>query len=390
MLKSKRTSMTLAVFALVWGGFWAWHEQKSRDFPLDVDGWAKITHQGFSDTEILRQLIGHPSLWKGPIVPTIYGLVYIAIDNPYTPIGVNILGFALSVGLLHRMMILHGGNHYAAFISIIMWVIFPPFRQLYGYYFAEPLIALFSTILFALVLSRPYRPFAIGLFAGIVLLARSPMLLVVLAIPWTVAMPNGWNRRSWAMLYMLGLAITFAPWGIRNAIVTGTYIPFTAEGGLTMYHGTHLEAESIHWEKLVQQPEVAKLHANAPTDEHPGEKMHYWSGLAKEQVVADLPGQMLHGLRKTMRFWMNVPDGEWLPTWKSGIPMLIVLPLGFYTMIRDRRHRIVKMMTLWIIGLWAMHAVVFGLLRYSYPVMPMMLFLAASSYWRPAPVNQTG
>ena len=115
-----------------------------------------------------------------------------------------------------------------------------------------------------------------------------------------------------------------------------------------------------------------------------GRRCYYWSDLAKQQILDDIPGQMLHSVRKATRFWMNVPDGAWLPTWKSALPMVLILPLGLYVMVRDRRHPLVRLMTLWIIGLWLIHAVVFGLLRYSFPVMPMMMFLAASSIWRPA------
>jgi hypothetical protein len=38
-------------------------------------------------------------------------------------------------------------------------------------------------------------------------------------------------------------------------------------------------------------------------------------------------------------------------------------------------------MLVWIFGLWAMHAAVFGILRYSYPVFPLMTVLAAGAVW---------
>ena len=126
---SKLVSIVLALFALCWGTYWAHHEQQSRTLTIDLDGWARVTRYGYSNADLLRQLVVNPSLWKGPIVPAVYGIATIFIGSIYTPIGVNILAFALTVGMLHRLIIVWGGRCWPALLAMIGWIVYPPFRS---------------------------------------------------------------------------------------------------------------------------------------------------------------------------------------------------------------------------------------------------------------------
>ena len=118
--------------------------------------------------------------------------------------------------------------------------------------------------------------------------------------------------------------------------------------------------------------------------------MRYFSGLAKRQILADIPGQAVRCVRKGIKFWMVLEPGSWVPGWKTGLAAAVYLPLGLYAAWRHRRLSALRWAAVWVLGLWAMHAAVFGVVRYNFPVMPMMFVLAASAVWPPADDKVTG
>jgi hypothetical protein len=372
---SIQVSVALGLLALGWGGVWAAVYDEGL-YHHDVDGWAEKVTDWYPNRLPVAELFRGPSLWKGPIIPTLYHASYVVWPSVYSPIVFNVLGFGFAAFLLHRILVRAGLHPVAVTLGVALWAVYPPFRYLYSMYFAEPVIAALSAILLGLVVHRPERAFVAGLCAGVLLLGRPPFLLVVALIP-PIQFAAGQRRR--AIAFCLGAALTFLPWGIRNYVVTGVYVPFTVEGGQTLFHGSYLPLDDVHWQTFKEDPEVAKLEKAAPKE--PVLRMKYLAGLAKEQVLADPLGQCVRSLRKAQRFWMEVDADTFVPIWKTGLAAAVLLPLAAVGAWRNRRVPVLRWMLVWIFGLWAMHAAVFGILRYSYPVFPLMTVLAAGAVW---------
>jgi hypothetical protein len=343
---------------------------------LDVDSWAVKVTNSYPYRIPFAELFQNPSLWKGPVVPTIYHISYFIYPSVYSPLAVNIISFAIAAGVLHRLFLRMGGHPFAAASATIVWIYYPPFRFIYSMYYAEPLVSLLSTIVLLCVLKKPQKSFYIGLLAGILLLGRPPFLIIIASIPMIFFLKK---MRKEAIMFIIGTSITFLPWGIRNYFTTGTFVPFTVEGGQTLFHGSYLPLDNIKWQEFKEDPRVSVLEMAAPED--PVGRMKYLSGLAKKQILADPLGQAVHCVRKGMRFWMDVPGGSFVPHRNTGTAACIFLPFMLVGAIRNRRFSLVQWCVIWILGLWAMHAIVFGFLRYCYPIFPLAMFVAASAIW---------
>ncbi len=374
-------SVLLAGFAAVWATGVAIMIAPPELGDLDVDGWGHQIARYAPAPLPLRVLWSEPSLWKGPIVPTLFQAAYVVWPSIYSVLGLNILAFALAVGLVHRTCVVSGLDARAALVGVIAWIVFPPHRIVYGHYFAEPIIALFSVGLFTLVVRTPKRALLIGAMAGLTLMARPPFLIIVGILPFVMLLQLRTGRGVWLARYTLAFMVTFLPWGVRNWLVTGSYVPFTVEGGQTLFHGSYLPLDEIRWQVFKLDPAVAELEGNAPTD--PVARMHYLSNLAKEQVLADPAGQAVRSVRKAMRFWVVLERDTWWPELKTGLVALVMLPLAGWTLWRNCRVPIVRWAGVWVIGLWLIHAAVFGVARYNFPIMPLALVLAASAVWPP-------
>lgn len=373
---SRLMTVILGLLSVVWSAGWAWYYDLG---PLrhDDDSWAVKITNSYPDRLPAIELVRNPSLWKGPIIPTVYHASYVIWPSVYSPIVVNILSFAASAMILHRLLIAAGLHPVAVMWGVFGWIIYPAYRYHYAMYYAEPVVTLLSSLLLWLIVRRPQRAFSSGLLAGILLLARPPFLIVVGLIPLAILIKG---RQKDAAMMILGTAITFFPWGIRNLIVHGTYVPLTVEGGQTLFHGSYLPLDNIHWQEFREDPEVAKILRVAPGD--PIERMNYLAAIAKRQVLEDPGGQFMRCLRKAQRFWMNVEADSFIPHRNTGGAMAIMLPMAVVGALRNRLVPVVTWMAIWILGLWAMHAAVFGINRYSYPVFPLAATLAASAIWR--------
>jgi hypothetical protein len=378
-------SLAVAAVAAISGAAAAVAHRPDDPLAREVDGWAERVRDHYPNRMPAAELL-RPSLWKGPVVPTAYHLAYVLVPSADAVLGLNVLAFAAAVGLFHRAVAAGGGHPLAALLAALGWAAAPGHRYLFGYYFAEPLVSLLGVTPFALLLARPGRPLVIGLAGGVLLLARPTFLLVLALVPvvwWTTAGGPARTRLGWAGRYAAGVLVVWLPWVVRNWLVLGAFVPFTVEGGQTLFHGSYLPVEEDRWQVLRELPEVKPLVDAAPAD--PVGRMRYFAGLARAQILADPAGQAVRCVRKGLKFWVYLPPGEWLPTWKTGLAAGAVLLLGGWAGWRHRRVPAVRWAAAWVVGLWAVHAAVFGAARYHFPVLPMALFLAASAFFPPPP-----
>jgi hypothetical protein len=371
---------TLFLVAAAWGGWNAWNEQQGRTAPLDLDGWGHLVVRQESSGRDFFTLFRDPSLWKGPVVPFVFGLCYFLAPFPESVLVFNVLAFALAAGLLFVGFCALGARRWAAFCAVLLWVFYLPHQMIFGYYYAEPLIALFGAGLFFLAgkvvrKASPWTALGMGILGGFLVLARAPFLLVVVGLPVVLLFHLGPQRVRFILLYAFGFLATFAPWPIRNLAVEGELIPFTTEGGKILFQGTYLPGDDMGWSTLQQDARFRQIEAGE-LDKNPIEQYHYWKELATDQIRQDPVGQLQLCVRKALRFWIYLPQHSWLPNWKTTLVALFALPLGVLGLVRGRGSLLVQLCGLWVGGLWLFHAVIHAELRYNFPVLPMLFLLA--------------
>jgi hypothetical protein len=377
----------VALVAGAWAGFNAWNEQRGRTLPLDLDSWGHRVATMQAEGRSLRGLFADPSLFRGPVVPFVFGLCYFVAPVETSVLAFNALWFALTAGVLFDAFRRLGAARWAALAAVLLWVFYPPSRLLFGYYYAEPVLGLLSAALFWLAARMLVRPggaaaLATGLVAGVLLLARGPFILVILALPFALWLIRRVPLRVLAW-YAAGVAFAFSPWLIRNLIVERELIPFTTEGGLVMFQGTWQRGDAVRIEWLRKYPEYRELEEGAKGKSEV-EQDRYWRSLALAQVRDDPGGEILLCVKKGLRFWAYVTPNAWTLEGMTAPLVVVTLALAAAGSWRNRRAPLAQLCLLWVCGLWLVHAVIYAEMRYSFPVLPMLYLLAVSAFSRPA------
>lgn len=105
-------------------------------------------------------------------------------------------------------------------------------------------LLLISTYLLMLLLahSNPGLALLLGAATGASVLVREGGVAAMMC--WTVlivvlARLGNWRTRALLLVTMVaGFSVVMAPWWVRNAMVTGHFVPLTTKGGLNLYTGT--------------------------------------------------------------------------------------------------------------------------------------------------------
>ncbi len=250
---------------------------------------------------------------------------------------------------------------------------------------------------------------AAGALLGVVALLRENALLVLpflLPLAWRredrIA---GFVRRGGTLL--LGLAAILAPIAIRNAIVGGSPLPTTSQGGVNLYIGNNPAADGAY-RPLVPGRQEPALERRAPEllAERalgrvltPAEVSGYWARRALVWAAAEPAAALRLQFRKLAMFWSwyEWPDAvDYYYLRRLSPPLrLAFVELGGVTLLAAaglwwvrRRPAAMAPALLWIAG-WTAATVVFFLFsRYRLPVVPALLLLAAhplaaaAEHWR--------
>jgi hypothetical protein len=328
----------------------------------------------------LSALFEDPSLWKGPIVPFFFGLAYWIAPFPESVLVFNSIAFGLSASVLVFSFIRLSAGKWVSTLAVLSWIAYLPNRHVFGYYYAEPLLALIvATITLcvgeAILQRKSIWVLISGALCGILLLARAPFILAVMGIPFVLAFHLPEFRWRHALLFGIGLVATFTPWGVRNWIEFGEVIPFTTEGGKILFQGTYLPGDDCDMNTLRQMPSFLAIEAGERSLT-PVEQYRYWRTLAFEQIRENPSGQTQLCLRKAIRFWIYLPQHTWQIAWKTAMVAAVCLPLAAIGGTCGWRMPVVQICCLWVGGLWAFHAIVHSELRYNFPVLPYAFLLA--------------
>lgn len=374
------TALLVALAVGCYAGWGAWREDRGRTVPMDVDGWG-VKAERLKAGAGPGTLFTDPSLWKGPVVPFVFGAAYLVAPFYGSVLAFNVLAFALAAGCFVLAFCSFGAPRWLAALAVLLGACYWPHHYVFGYYYAEPVLALLLAALLLLLRwatasDRLAAPLLAGAVAGVLLLARAPFFFAVAAVPALLWYHTPWGQRRAARAgaFVLGLLVAFVPWGARNYLAYHELIPFTTEGGKILFQGTYLRGDSVTINEIRQIPEYAALEKNEGAGAV--EQYRYWRALALEQVRRDPLGQLRLCVRKALRFWVYLPQHSWVPTWKTALVAAFCLPLALAGSVLGRRSFLVQVCALWVGGLWAFHALVHAELRYNYPVLPLAFLLA--------------
>lgn len=157
-----------------------------------------------------------------------------------------------------------------------------------------------------------------GVCAGLAILAR-PSWLLFLPFLLGLGCLFGRNRRRHLVIgivSLLTLSLTMSPWWIRNALLTGRFVPTSLQVGLSLYDGWHSGAtgasdEGMVFSQAIQRAQrQADLENSGPTastfeyrvDQRAKSEALRWAASNPSHVV-------LLAWKKFLRTWSLWPDG---------------------------------------------------------------------------------
>jgi hypothetical protein len=202
-------------------------------FHFEAMAWNLAAHSELSIT------MGHPTAFRAPAFPAVLGAVYAMFGRSYAAayaLQAILGGLAAPIAyLLCQRLGVSGWN--ARFAAIAVALHFG--LVYYATHFAsEPLFVLLAGVsaLLATASSRWAMP-ASGWMLGIAALARPQALFVLPALPlWRhFGAPPEHHYPRRLVMASAGFALALAPWIMRNAKVLGRPVPFTTNGGGTLY-----------------------------------------------------------------------------------------------------------------------------------------------------------
>jgi 4-amino-4-deoxy-L-arabinose transferase-like glycosyltransferase len=195
-------------------------------------------------------------------VPALYfaAIYYFAVSIRAVQIA-NVFIGVLTVWLIHDLTRRSFGIIPALWAAAL--VSCHPLLLLYtGQLLSETPVILFIALAFWLIWmlrSRSALWFApIGILFGLAALTRESMLpLAALVALWIVIIRagEGWLRRiAPAAVILSFLALTLAPWTIRNYSIFGKFVPLTTKGGLSLWVANNPLADGGGTEKVLAIP----------------------------------------------------------------------------------------------------------------------------------------
>jgi 4-amino-4-deoxy-L-arabinose transferase-like glycosyltransferase len=193
---------------------------------------------------------------------------------------------------------------------------------------------------------------------------------------------------------LCGLVLAMAPWWIRNARVTGVFVPTTLQVGESLYDGLHPGATGASDMRFVKRfrrelkVEDRRLASGRPPAASFEQRLDRRMRDAAIEWAAEYPGQALRlAAVKFLRIW-NVWPNE--PSFRrplfrlvvaAGYLPLLVLGIGGALMFSRRGWPYVLC---WLPALYVtcLHVVFVGSIRYRQPVMLPVIVLAAGCFVR--------
>lgn len=372
--------------------------------------------QGIGTTMIdprTRRAVVIPDVLRPPLYPIVISPAYMLAGRTLARLLTAAIG-AVAVMLLFVLVGDLWGTR-AGLCAALLASVYPPLVITNVALLTEPLFLVFQLALM-IGLVRFGRnpggyawPVALGVMVGLESLTRgNGLLFLPLAMfgVWSASSGPPRSRTAQTIAVLGATALTLAPWAIRNAERFGHFVPTTDEAGYTLI--TVLNGRSRHeggeadirvWppeiasaagkseELLVRHPfELTRLNGPAIGNKLMARALRYaWShpGYAVKAGVLNVLRSLnlISGWYTSFRAYagVGVPDAG---IWRSLVPvsyLLYVLALAGAVVLTVTRSLARPPIVFWLIPATALLSSgwVGGALRYSVPLDPLLLALAA-------------
>jgi len=205
----------------------------------------------------------------------------------------------------------------------------------------------------------------VGIVSGLAVLTRQSALAVAVFIAvWTVLdrRRRQWLSRVSPALFMLAfLALTVAPWTLRNYVVLGEFVPLTSGGGISLWIANNPKADGAGVENVPSTPHLSALPESKRGPAYQRLAMQY---------IRENPGRFAQlSLRRLIYFWHLGYHGEgaaevvFLVIY---LPMLGLAAVGCWAGWRFNRNAVLLLLSV-PVTLTVVHMVFLPVGRYRLP-----------------------
>lgn len=327
----------------------------------------------------------HPDVgtYRPPLYPLMLSGIYRMTG--YAPIAARIwqalIGTATCV-VLYKIGQRIGGERVGV-TSAVLGSIYPLFIFFSGVLMAETLLVFLTVSVLLLVLrfeSVPTvgRAGALGAVLGLSALCK-PILLPWVALfllPWWCSCRLGKGRRFIVMLVAVGsIALMIAPWTLRNALVTGYFVPISSNVGINLIIGNEPGSIGVYQDRVDYLEMFDDL---TYFEENPVVKDRLAVLIALNWIFKSPIHFLRLGGKKFLQFWSPLARTESLlrnltALFSSG-PLIIIGGFGVWKLRNRPEGWVVASM---LVSLSLIHTIFFVHTRFRLPADAMLIGPAA-------------
>lgn len=354
----------------------------------------------------------HLTAYRNPIYPTFLGVIFATIGEDPIAVGVVqsiidtltcFLVFLFALQLLNRPK--------AALVAAWMYALYPPSIGSVAVPMPETLATFFTLVaayLLIKAIGNEARAYTLaGAMMGVLILLRPAMLLFPLAVI-IMLLAARHRTRGWLLngtVYMCAAVLVITPWTIRNYRVFHTFIPIATQTGNALWGGTGpadgkcMPAWSFRVASVGAKPpqgvraiivnpdtymKITELQDRLSVMKEPALDRTLILEATKE--IKQQPGRYAFlAVKKLFRLWFSLWDDGRPTVWNYVMAVLnaALLGLAYCGYRRAKTDYRVKLVSVYMCAYVTIACVLTCCqARYSYPVMPLVMLLAASHVGR--------
>jgi hypothetical protein len=218
---------------------------------------------------------------------------------------------------------------------------------------------------------------------GLATHTRESVLFFVPVVFWWLARGRESGRRR-AAVFLLVTAAVIAPWTVRNARITGAFVPVATRGSFNLWLGNTLrpweevyrEHQAVEGGPIAQERHARREAWNVVLDRQPRwlldklvhETKAFWG--VNDQIVVHLQ----------RRAYKRQPvEANRLVASLTVVPYLAVLVLALPALASARGDRASVLLLGFVLFSLVLHAVAFASTRFRLPVLPVLFLLAGQT-----------
>lgn len=348
---------------------------------------------------------GHIVLHRAPLYPFLLACLYRLLgETSLLSILFVQAAFDAGTGLLIWMIGTRLLGNKIALIAAFLFTLYP----LSAYYtlrlttesiYTFVLLAMIASLVYA-VSSEKRRVFLLaGMLGGVLALVRPIGIGLIPFLAVSLWVREYWRLRTIApklIYFILGFIIILTPWVVRNYLLTGHVILSTTGSGMALWVGTNVRFDGRDANEMHDLDEINAWHQERIAIDEQGEDCYngncfilfpaqdqaFARVALKDAISHPMASLILFG-KKTFRFWFSI-----YMTKNQHAQVFVYLLQGIllffaaYGILRTRQNQPAAFIPLAVIIYTALiHSLIISSLRYSIPLVPILMIFATAGLW---------